>query len=81
MANNGAASAGEIADVATRIGGVGKAIGLTQGDILGVPSAIIEMGINAERGGTAFVRLNQNMRENLDKFAKSTGIAKEEQIS
>ena len=42
-------SAGEIADVATRIGGVGKAIGLTQGDILGVSSAIIEMGINAER--------------------------------
>jgi TP901 family phage tail tape measure protein len=78
LANNGAASAGEIADVATRIGGVGKAIGLTQGDILGVSSAIIEMGINAERGGTAFVRLNQNMRENLDKFAKSTGIAKEE---
>jgi len=78
LANNGAASAGEIADVATRIGGVGKAIGLTQGDILGVSSAIIEMGINAERGGTAFVRLNQNMRENLDKFAKSTGIAKDE---
>lgn len=78
LANNGAASAGEIADVATRIGGVGKAIGLTQGDILGVSSAIIEMGINAERGGTAFVRLNQNIRENLDKFAKSTGIAKEE---
>ena len=78
LANNGAASAGEIADVATRIGGVGKAIGLTQGDILGVSSAIIEMGINAERGGTAFVKLNQNMRENLDKFAKSTGIAKEE---
>ena len=51
---------------------------MTQGDTLGVSSAIIEMGINAERGGTAFVRLNQNMRENLDKFAKSTGIAKEE---
>lgn len=78
LANNGAASAGEIADVATQIGGVGKAIGLTQGDILGVSSAIIEMGINVERGSTAFVRLNQNMRENLDKFAKSTGIAKEE---
>lgn len=78
LANNGAASAGEIADVATRIGGAGKAIGLTQGDILGVSSAIIEMGINAERGATAFVRLNQSMRENLDKFAKSTGIAKEE---
>jgi len=71
LANNGAASAGEIADVATRIGGVGKAIGLTQGDILGVSSAIIEMGINAERGGTAFVKLNQNMRENLDKFANT----------
>ena len=78
LANNGAASAGEIADVATRIGGVGKAIGLTQGDILGVSSAIIEMGINAERGGTAFVKLNQNMRENLDKFAKVTGVAKDE---
>ena len=77
LANNGAASAGEIADVATRIGGVGKAIGLTQGDILGVSSAIIEMGINAERGGTAFVKLNQNMRENLDKFAKVTGVAKD----
>ena len=78
LANNGAASAGEIADVATRIGGVGKTIGLTQGDILGVSSAIIEMGINAERGGTAFVKLNQNMRENLDKFAKVTGVAKDE---
>jgi|GEM_PF-5391975 len=78
LANNGAASAGEIADVATRIGGVGKAIGLTQGDILGVSSAIIEMGINAERGGTAFVKLNQNMRENLDEFAKVTGVAKDE---
>lgn len=78
LANNGAASAGEIADVATRIGGVGKAIGLTQGDILGVSSAIIEMGINAERGGTAFVKLNQKMRENLDKFAKVTGVAKDE---
>lgn len=36
------------------------------------------MGINAERGGTAFVKLNQNMRENLDKFAKVTGVAKDE---
>ena len=43
----------------SRYGGAGKAIGLTQGDILGVSSAIIEMGINAERGGTAFVRLNK----------------------
>ena len=33
-----------IRDVATRIGGVGKAIGLTQGDILGVSSAPIVTG-------------------------------------
>lgn len=78
LANNGSASAGEIADVASRIGGLGKAIGLTQGDILGVSSAIVEMGINVERGGTAFNTLNQKMRANIDKFSKATGIAKDD---
>lgn len=78
LANSGAASAGEITNVATRISGMGTSIGLTQGDILGISTSIIEMGINAERGSTAFVKLNKQMRADLDKFAKTVGITSDE---
>lgn len=78
LANTSAASASEIADVATRIGGMGKALHFTDSEILGVSASIVEMGINVERGSTAFVTLNSKMRSNVEGFAKASGIAKDE---
>lgn len=69
----GPASAGAIADITTRIAGVGQVSGVSSGKLIGVASTIDELGINAERGSTAFVRLLKRVGESPDAFAKAIG--------
>lgn len=77
LAQKGAASASGIADVATRIGGFGKVLGYTESQILGISSAMIESGINIERGAGAFERVNSVMRTNANEIGRFLGLTNE----
>lgn len=53
LSNNSAANARQIVDVLVRIGGTGKAIGLTQQEVAALGSTLISFGKSPEIAGTA----------------------------
>lgn len=56
LGNNGASTESQIVEMAQRIAGAGKQVGLTAAQILAVGSALANVGIEAEAGGTAISR-------------------------
>ena len=74
LAANGAASANGITDFSTRIAALGIPLGLTVGEILGISASLEELGVTAERGGTATGRIFQALTQDSKKFAKEFGI-------
>jgi len=74
LAANGAASANGITDFSTRIAALGVPLGLTAGEILGISASLEELGVTAERGGTATGRIFQALTQDSKKFAKEFGI-------
>ena len=74
----GVAGAESIADFAGRIGGIGSTIGVSSGKILGVSTTLAELGVNAERGSTGFIKLLQRVSQSPDEFAKAAGISADE---
>lgn len=74
LAANGAASANGITDFASRIAALGIPLGLTAGEILGISASLEELGVTAERGGTATGRIFQALTQDSKKFAKEFGI-------
>lgn len=74
LAANGAASANGITDFSTRIAALGIPLGLTAGEILGISASLEELGVTAERGGTATGRIFQALTQDSKKFAKEFGI-------
>lgn len=71
----GAASAGTIADFAGRIAGAGRNLGVTSGQIIGVSATLDELGVNAERGSSAYVRILQRVAASPAAFAKAAGVS------
>jgi len=67
----GAASAGNIADFTTRISGAATPLGVSSGKIIGLSATLDELGINAERGSTASVRLLQRIATAPEAFARA----------
>lgn len=61
-------------DFASRIGGIGIPLGLTSDEVLGLSATLQELNVNAERGGTAVVKILQKMTTNTDAFAKIAGM-------
>ena len=61
LGNNTAATESEIASMALRLAAAGTVIGLTQADILGLAASLVDLGIRAEAGGTAFSRIMLEM--------------------
>lgn len=53
LGNNGASTEGQILDMAQNIAGAGKAVGLSEADVLGLANALSSVGIEAEAGGSA----------------------------
>lgn len=53
LGNNFATTESDVSEMAMRIAGAGKSIGLTSADVLGLSAALTSLGINAEAGGTA----------------------------
>jgi TP901 family phage tail tape measure protein len=72
---NGLATAPVVTDIANRIAGVGQTFGVSSGEILGTAAAFQELGINTERGSTAYVKLLQKMASDTETFAEVAGIS------
>lgn len=74
LANSGATTAEGIANVAQRMSSFLRPLGFTQAEILGISAALLESGINAERGATAFARIQSILRRNFMDVAKTIGM-------
>ncbi len=85
LGNNLAASESEIALFAIRMAGAGDVAGLTQAQILAIAGSFRELGIRAERGGTAVQKVLFTMIEaintagpELQALAEVAGVTTEE---
>lgn len=65
LGNNLATTEGEIVDMALRLAGAGKTVGLTQAQILALAGGLSSVGIRAEAGGTAFSRVMLEINKNI----------------
>ncbi len=77
----GLATAPVVTDIANRMAGVAETFGLTSGQILGTAATFQELGIETERGSTAFIKIMQKMSAEPEKFAgiaKAAGVATKE---
>ncbi|MFI6883362.1 phage tail tape measure protein [Streptosporangium canum] len=82
LGNAGASTESEITEMALRIAGAGKVIGLSEGQVLGFASALSSVGINAEAGGSSISRVMITIAQAVDaggtsveKFAKVAGMS------
>ncbi len=75
---NGLATAPVVTDIANRIAGVAQTFGVTSGEILGTAASFQELGINVERGSTAYIKLLQKMAGNTETFAQVAGLSVKE---
>lgn len=82
LGNNAAATESEITNLALRLAAAGRSADLSTQEILGLSASLAEMGVKAERGGTAVSRVLYEMifaiadgSENLGKFAEIAGIS------
>lgn len=82
LGNNGASTEEEIVNMATRIAGVGKLIGMTESDILAISSALASLGIEADAGGGSISKWFTEMATdvltasgNFENFAKVAGMS------
>jgi TP901 family phage tail tape measure protein len=64
----GIATAPVVSDFAQRIGSAGQVYGLTAGQTFGLSAALQELGITAERGSTAVVKLLQKISSSPELF-------------
>lgn len=85
LGNVGASTEDQILDVATRIAGAGKIAGLAEAEILAIGGALGDVGIDAERGGTAvqkvLIGITQAVaegNEDLAVFARVAGQSSEQ---
>ncbi len=85
LGNNLATSESQIAAFALRMAGAGDVAGLTQAEILGIAGSFSELGVRAERGGTAVQKVLFTMIDaintagpELETFATTAGITAEE---
>ena len=85
LGNNVAASEAEIALFTIRMAGAGNVAGLTQAEVLAIAASFRELGIRAERGGTAVQKVLFTMIEaintagpELQTFADTAGVTSEE---
>ena len=70
----GLATAPVVTDFANRMAGIAGTFKLTSGEILGVSATMQELGIEVERGSTAFTKILQKIAAEPQKFARVAGI-------
>ncbi|HLT11472.1 MAG TPA: phage tail tape measure protein, partial [Micromonosporaceae bacterium] len=82
LGNSSATTESEILEMALRIAGAGRTIGLSEQQVLGFAAALSSVGIRAEAGGTAISRVFLEIDsavsrsgDNLDAFAEVAGVS------
>lgn len=82
LGNNSATTESQILQMSQRIAGAGKAIGLTEADVMGFAAAIASTGVEVEAGGTAIsmtmLKMEQAVRaggRELDLLASTAGMS------
>lgn len=82
LGNKGATTESEITEMALRIAGAARTIGLTEAQVIGFAAALSNVGINAEAGGTAiskvFLEIDAAVSEGgdqLETFAQVAGMS------
>lgn len=85
LGNNTATTEAAILHMATRIAGVGKLVGASESDVLGLSAALSEMGVEAELGSGVVVRTMLKMYnavqlggDKLTRFARIAGVSAED---
>lgn len=74
---SGSATAPVITDFANRIAALAGPLGVSQGTILGISATLQELGVTAERGGTAVGRIFQTLAGDADAFQSALEITPE----
>ena len=67
LGNNMATTESSISDMAMRIAGAGKQMGLTEAEVLGISAAMSSLGISAEAGGTAISTIMSTVDKTVSK--------------
>lgn len=85
LGNNGASTERDIVQMAQRIAGAGKTIGLTEGDVLGLANALASVGIEVEAGGSAISKIMIDIAKavssstpELQEWARVAGMSAED---
>ncbi len=80
LGNNYATTEADIVSMAMRLAGAGKQVGLSEGQVLGLATALSSVGIEAEMGGSAISKAMVKMQsavevggDKLNKVLKRTG--------
>jgi len=84
LGNNFATTERPIVEMAMRLAGAGKQVGLTEAQVLGFATALSSVGIEAQMGGSAFSKALINMEvaaqtggQALTDFAKVSGMTED----
>ena len=82
LGNDGASTERDIIQMAQRIAGAGKIIGLTEGEVMGFANALASAGIEVEAGGSAISRIMTDIAksvsaggDDLEGFAEVAGMS------
>lgn len=82
LGNNFATTESDIVDMAMRLAGAGKQVGLSEGQVLGLSTALSSVGIEAEMGGSAISKAMVKMQnavelggEKLNNVLNKTGMS------
>ena len=85
LGNNGASTERDIVQMAQRIAGAGKVVGLTEGEVLGLANALASVGIEAEAGGSAVSNIMIDISkavsaggEDMEEWARVAGLSGDE---
>lgn len=70
LGNNGASTERDIVEMASRIAGAAKVVGMTEADLLAVSNALASVGVEAEAGGTAISKVLMDMSKAVDTGSK-----------
>jgi TP901 family phage tail tape measure protein len=74
LGNNSATTESEIVELAMRIAGAGKLVGMSEAEVLSMSAALSSLGIRAEAGGTAFSQAFLRMKKAVAKGGKKGQI-------
>lgn len=84
LGNNFAATESKTSDMALRLAAAGKQVGMSEADVLGLSTALVAMGVNAESGGSNVSKIMSQIdkdvalsSDNVQAWAQAAGMSAE----